>query len=397
MTTEEIMSLTDAYVMKTYGRLPMAFVKGQGALLWDAEGTEYLDFLAGIAVCGTGHCHPKVAEAIARQAATLIHTSNLYHIEPQGLLAKRLCEISFADKAFFCNSGAEANEAAIKLARKWSLLKRGPGRCGIVAAAHSFHGRTLATVTATGQAKYNANFAPLPAGFSHVPFDDIDALAAACDDNICAVMLEPIQAEGGVNVPAPGYFAKVRELCDARGMLLIVDEVQTGMGRTGKWFGYEHEGIEPDIMSLAKCLGGGFPIGACLATDTVAAAFEPGDHASTFGGNFLACAAGLAAIEAIETEGMLDNCARMGAYLRSRIEELAQGVAAFDHVRGRGLLMAIVFKGIEPKAVQQRCFDAGLIVNAMGTDRLRITPPLLVTEEQCNRAAETIVAAIRAG
>ena len=396
MTTTEITALTDQYVMKTYGRLPMAFVRGEGARLWDAEGREYLDFLAGIAVCGTGHCHPKVAAAIAEQAKTLMHTSNLYQIEPQAKLAQKLCEISFADKAFFCNSGAEANEAAIKLARKWSLVHRGPGRADIVCATESFHGRTLATVTATGQPKYNASFAPLPAGFKHAAFDNIDALAAACDDKTCAVLLEPIQAEGGVNVPAPGYFAKVRELCDARGMLLILDEVQTGMGRTGKWWGYEHEGITPDIMSLAKCLGGGFPIGACLATDA-ASAFEPGDHASTFGGNYLACAAGLAAIEAIESEGMIENCAKMGAYLKARVEDLAADVAAFDHVHGRGLLLAIVFKGVEPKAVQQRCFDAGLIVNAMGTDRLRITPPLMVTEAQCDRAAEVMVGAVREG
>jgi len=336
MNNRQVIELSQKYLMPTYGQLPVAFVRGEGCRLWDADGKEYLDFVGGIAVLGTGHCHPRVAAAICRQAGTLMHTSNLYYIPPQAQLAQRLTELSFADRCFFCNSGAEANEAAIKLARKWAGLNR-EGECFEIIAAHqSFHGRTLATVAATGQEKYQIPFRPLPPGFRFAPFNDISALEAAVTEHTCAVMLEPIQAEGGMNVPADDYLPAVRQLCDERGILLVLDEVQTGMGRTGRWFGYEHASITPDIMTLAKSLGSGFPIGACLATEEVATAFAPGDHASTFGGNHLACTAALATIDVIQEEGLVQNAADKGRLLeelltlRPRARERAAAGDAVD-------------------------------------------------------------------
>jgi len=386
VTTQEIIALTDQYVMKTYGRTPVAFVRGQGCRLWDAEGKEYLDFLAGIATCGLGHAHPKIAQAIADQAATLIHTSNLYHILPQSQLARELCRLSFADKVFFCNSGMEANEAAIKLARKWSLAQHGAVRPEIITADHSFHGRSLGTLAATAKEHRQASFAPLVPGFKHVAWDDPQAIGAAITDQACAVMLEPVQGEGGVNVPSPEYLRQVRGICDERGVLLILDEVQTGMGRTGKWIGYEHFGITPDIMSLAKALGSGVPIGACLATDEVASAFEPGDHASTFGGNFLACAAGLATIAAMEEEGVIENAAARGAQLAAGIEELCAQHEGVTRARGLGLLRAFDVPEGTAKAIQEECLKRGLIVIALGTDGVRLAPPLIVSEAEVQEA-----------
>jgi predicted acetylornithine/succinylornithine family transaminase len=384
MPTTDIIAQTDQYVMKTYGRLPLAFVKGQGCRLWDADGKEYLDFLAGISVLGTGHCHPKVVQAICAQAGTLMHTSNLFHIEPQARLAKLLCENSCAEKVFFCNSGAEANEAAIKLARKWAGQHKPEGCRGLVTALDSFHGRTLATVTATGQEKYHKPFAPLPPGFTHVPYNDLGAMAEAVDDTVCAVLLEPIMAEGGIIVPEAGYLPGVRQLCDEREVLLILDEVQTGLGRTGKLFGYELWGIEPDVFTLAKALGGGFPIGACLAKGDAATALEPGNHASTFGGNHLACAAALAAVQVILDDDLAGNAARMGERLADGLLAMRDEVGLVAGVRGRGLLLGLELSDNKAAEVEAGCRERGLIVNKLGEALLRIAPPLVLSAAEAD-------------
>ncbi len=395
MDTSQIMALTEQHVMSTYARTPVAFIEGKGCRLWDAEGNEYLDFLAGIAVCNLGHAHEGVAKAIAAQAREIVHTSNLYHIAPQSKLAAELSRISSADKAFFCNSGMEANEAAIKLARKWSLKNHGAGRKGIITATHSFHGRSLATLAATAKEHRQADFAPLAGGFEHVEWNDIDALRAAMGDETCAVMLEPIQGEGGVNVPDPDYLPKVREICDKDGILMILDEVQTGMGRTGKWFAYEHFGVTPDILTLAKALGNGVPIGACLATDE-AAAFDPGDHASTFGGNFLACAAALATIQAMEEEGVIENAAARGEQLAAGLEELSATYDGVTNARGMGLLRAFDVPEGRAPAVQQECLERRLIVIALGTNGIRLAPPLIVTEEDVAKALDIVHVSVEA-
>jgi predicted acetylornithine/succinylornithine family transaminase len=392
MNTSEIAEIYSRHVMTTSRPQPLAFVRGQGCRLWDAEGREYLDFVAGIAVLAIGHSHPRVVEAVQRQAAQLVHTSNLYLIEPQARLAERLTALSFADRCFFCNSGTEANEAAIKLARKWAGRQQ-PGRGpGIITAYQSFHGRTLGSLAATAQEKYQKAFQPLLPGFSYVPFGDSGAIERALTDEVCAVLLEPIQAEGGINVPPEEYLPAVRELCTRRGALLIFDEVQTGLGRTGKWFGYQHWGITPDIMTLAKALGSGLPIGACLATEA-ASAFEYGDHAATFGGNHLCCTAALATLDVIEEEGLVERAAQRGAFLRSLLEERLAGHPAFREVRGRGLLLALVLDPEYRKAgeIQAAAFAEGVVFNAMGDDRLRLAPPLVVSEQECSRAVDTLV------
>src|SRR3990172_9644912 len=323
ISTDKLIEESRHYLVNTYNRFPVVFVRGRGMKLYDSDGREYTDFLAGIAVNNLGHCHPKVVIALQKQAQKLIHVSNYFHIEPQIRLAKMLAHNSFADRVFFFNSGAEANKAAIKLARKYAKENLGEERHEIITALNSFHGRTMATITATGQGKFQKGFAPLLPGFRYVPFGDIDAMAGAITDRTCAVMLEPVQAEGGVNMPPEGYFRELRALLDEKGLLLILDEVQTGMGRTGKLFAYEHYGIKPDIMTLAKGLGGGVPIGAMLATEKVASAFQPGNHGSTFGGNPLVCAAALATIDVLlEDDFILDQCRRMGKYFKKRLEEL---------------------------------------------------------------------------
>ncbi|MGI5817052.1 MAG: acetylornithine transaminase [Armatimonadota bacterium] len=390
MNNHEIAGLAREYLMPTYAPPEVAFVRGEGTMLVDADGNEYLDFVAGIAVCGVGHSHPRLARAICEQALTIMHTSNLYFIEPQARLAEKLAAISFAERSFFCNSGAEANEAAIKLARKWALENLTAKQRTIITAEKSFHGRTLTTVTATGQEKYQKAFAPLPSGFRYVPFGDIEALERAADDTVCAVMLEPIQGEGGINVPGERYLSGVRRFCDERGLLLILDEVQTGIGRTGEWFGYQHFGIEPDIMTLAKSLGGGFPIGACVAAGDVATVFQPGDHASTFGGNHLACTAALETLAIIEDEGLVENAATMGGLLIDRFGRLAAKMEAIDHIRGRGLLLGLQLTKPLARELAATCFERGLVLNAIGTDLLRLAPPLTVSAEECERAVDLV-------
>jgi predicted acetylornithine/succinylornithine family transaminase len=387
MKTGEIIQLSDKYVMHTYGRTGLAPVRGEGVRLWDAEGREYLDFVAGIAVNSLGHCHPAVVRAVQEQAARLMHVSNLYYIESQARLAELLVQNSCCDRAFFCNSGAEANEGAIKLARKYAKQKHGPERYEIITAEKSFHGRTLATITATGQAKYRQGFEPLPAGFKYVPFNDLDALRRAAGPQTCAVMLEPVQGEGGVNVATPEYLAGVRELCDRNGLLLIFDEVQCGLGRTGKFLAYQHYGVEPDIITLAKALGGGFPIGAMLAGEEVAAAFKPGDHASTFGGNPLACAAGLAAMRVLLEEGVVQNCARVGEYFKEKLTALKNKYSFIKEVRGLGLLLGMEL-AVEGGGIVDRCREQGLLINCAGGNVLRFTPPLVITMEDVDRALE---------
>lgn len=394
--TQVVMQMDSDYIMRTYARQPVVFVRGRGMKVWDSEGKEYLDFLAGIAVNGLGHAHPAVVNAIREQAGTLMHVCNLYYT-PQGpALAKKLVELSGMGKAFFCNSGAEANEAAIKLARKWAKLNRGPERYEIITTDGSFHGRTLATVTATGQPKYHQGFEPLMPGFKYVPYNDLPALEAAIGPNTCAIMLEPIQGESGVHPASMEYLQAIRRICDSRGLLLILDEVQTGLGRTGKWFGFEHYGIKPDIMSLAKTLGGGFPIGACLAKDEVASAFEPGNHASTFGGNPLACAAALATLQAIEDERLVENAADVGAYFRDALTRLKAKRDDINEIRGIGLMIAMEMNRSDAVDVAARCLQEGLIVNPIGNSIVRFLPPLIVSKEDVDTAIE-IVSKVLAG
>src|SRR5918993_6133437 len=340
MNNLEIAALTDKYVARTYARIPIALVRGKGSRVWDADGKEYLDFLAGIAVNSLGHCHPAILRAIRQQSKKLLHVSNLYHILPQSELARELCNNSFADRVFFCNSGAEANEAAIKLVRRYGLEKRG-GRYEIISTHNSFHGRTLATLTATGQEKVRAGYDPLPDGFRQVPYNKLDAMEVAIDEKkTVAILIEPIQAEGGINVPNETFMLGLREICDQRRILLIFDEVQTGMGRTGKLFGYENFGVKPDIMTLAKALGGGLPLGAMLAREDVANSFGPGSHASTLGGKPVSWAAGLAVMQLLKT-GALKNCVQMGKYFVKGLEALKKRFSFIRDIRGKGLLIGV--------------------------------------------------------
>jgi len=383
MNSADWIEKSDKYIMKTYGRYPIVPVRGEGCRLWDADGKRYLDFLAGVAVNNLGHCHPRVVKALQEQAATMIHCSNYYQIPQQIELAELLCSHSFADKAFFCNSGAEANEAAIKLARKYSRDIAGrPERYGIITAADSFHGRTMATVSATGQEKVQRFFDPLLHGFSHVPFNDIDAMAAAITADTCAVMLEPIQGEGGVNIPAADYLAKVRELCDKHNLLLILDEVQVGMGRTGKLFAHEHFGITPDIMTLAKALAGGAPIGTMLAREEIARAFVPGTHGSTFGGNPLVCAAALATVRTMLEDGILNRAEEMGDYLLGELEALqAKFPALVKEVRGIGLMIGMGLH-VPGGDIVKRGHELGLLLNVTHDTVLRFVPPLTVSKAE---------------
>jgi acetylornithine/N-succinyldiaminopimelate aminotransferase len=384
MNNHDVAKLTDKYVANTYARYPIALVRGKGTRVWDADGKEYLDFLAGIAVNSLGHCHPAVVRAIQKQSRQLLHVSNLYHIQPQSELARELCRHSFADRVFFCNSGAEANEAAIKLARRYGG-EHGGGKYEILTAHNSFHGRTLATLTATGQEKVRAGYDPLPEGFRQIPYNDLRAAEEAIDERkTVGILVEPIQGEGGVNVPDENYLKGLRELCDRRGLLLIFDEVQTGMGRTGKLFGYEHFGMQPDIMTLAKALGGGLPFGAMLAREDVAKSFTPGSHASTFGGNPLACSVGLAVMNTLLKGGVLKNCVKMGKLFVRGLEKLQQRFSFVRSVRGKGLILGLELE-MEGIKIVEACMAEGLLLNCTAYKVLRFVPPLTITPKEIER------------
>lgn len=387
MGNKEIIEISEKYLVPTYPRFPFALVRGQGTKAWDADGREFVDLLSGIAVCNLGHCHPKIVAAIQKQAATLLHVSNIYHIEPQALLAKILVEKTFADKVFFCNSGAEANEAAIKLARKFQKDRGQSQRVEIISADMSFHGRTIATLTATGQDKVKIGFDPLPPSFSYVPYDDIGALALAVDDKTAAVILEPIQGEGGVREPSADYLSQARKICDERGALLIFDEVQTGAGRTGAFLACEHYNAAPDICTMAKGLGGGVAIGALLAKDGIAHSFGPGTHASTFGGNPLATAAALAVVETMHSDGILEQCQITGQYFKEQLQQLASVHSIIKDVRGRGLLIGVEFaNGIKAIDIVKAFIEEGFLTGIAGEKVLRFAPPLIIEKNEINSA-----------
>ena len=386
---EKIMASANEYIMNTYKRFPIVLVRGAGQKVWDIEGKEYLDFVAGIAVCSLGHSHPKVVAAIKEQVERLTHISNLYYNEPQAQAAKLLVDNSFADKVFFCNSGAEANEAAIKLARKYAHENLGEEKFELITMKDSFHGRTMATITATGQEKFQFGFTPLLEGFTYVPFNDLKALEGAITNKTCGIMLEPIQGEGGVNIPDALYLSRVRNICDRHNILLIVDEVQTGIGRTGKLFAYEHSGIQPDIMTLAKALGNGFPVGAMLATDKIAKAFSPGNHASTFGGNPLAMVAVKATLETILQEDVIENCRKVGEYFLSSLQKLQAKHKIIKEVRGKGLILACALN-IESDDIVNKCLQKGILVISAGSKTLRFVPPLIITTSDIDQVVNVL-------
>ena len=393
LTLEELQEIDAQNAFQNYGaRLPVAFARGEGARLWDVEGREYLDFLGGIAVTTLGHAHPRITEAIAHQASQILHTGNYFYIEPQVKLAARLREIS-AMRAFFCNSGTEANEAAIKLARKFHKDNGAPQRVEIITAHNSFHGRTYGSLAATGQPKFYEGFAPMPQGFRHVTLNDADELRAAVTQNTAAILLEPIQGEIGV-IPCEDEFLQLaRALCDESGALLIFDEVQTGIGRTGKFFGHEWAGIKPDMITLAKGLANGVPIGALLARDEIAKSLTPGSHGCTFGGNFLACAAALATLETVFEDDLMTNATHVGDYFKSRLWDWTMKTAAIHEVRGCGLMIGVSLERGVARELMLESLKNGLIFNAIGTNTLRFLPPLIVTTDDVDDALKILTAA----
>jgi len=382
MNTKEIIAQYENYVMKTYTRVPAVIVRGKGLKVWDLDGNEYLDFFPGWAVSGLGHCHPKVVNAVRNYLKKIIHVPNNYYNMLQGKLAQEIIKHSFEGKVFFCNSGAEGNEAAIKLIRAYGTPK---GKYEIITMQDSFHGRTLATVTATGQEKYHKGFEPLPAGFKSVTFNDIKALEAAITDKTAAIMLELIQGEGGINVASQDYVARVRKVCDDKDLILIFDEVQTGMGRTGKMFCFQNYGIAPDVMTLAKALGGGLPIGAMVASKKFEAVLKPGMHASTFGGSPIACSAALGAFKAIKKERLLSNTQVMGAYLVEKLSELKKRHSIIKEIRGKGLMIGMEL-GIEGGGIVEACFKQRLLINCAHGNVLRLMPGMIVTKKQIDVA-----------
>ena len=384
MTDRDIKYLSNQYLMNTYGERTISIVRGKGAKAWDENGKEYLDLMAGIAVNTLGHCHPKVVDAIRKQAETLIHASNLYFTQPQAELGRKLIDNSFADRVFFCNSGAEANEAAIKLSRKF-----GSGRYEVITMEGSFHGRTIATLTATGQEKVKKGFAPLSPGFKHVPFNDLSAVEKVIGNETIAVMVEPIQGEGGDIAAEEKYISGLRRLCDDMNLLLIFDEVQCGLGRTGKLFAYEDYGIEPDIMTLAKPLGGGLPLGAVLATERVSKAFTPGSHASTFGGNPAACSAGIAVLEVILKENLVERAKVLGKYLFKKLFRLKEKYSIISDVRGKGLMAGIQLN-IPCKQIVAECALRGVLLNCTAETFIRFLPPLTITEEEIDEGIKVL-------
>ena len=396
MDTKQLMEWSDKHIMTTAKRNPVALVRGEGVRVWDSEGKEYLDFTGGIAVTALGHSHPRVVGTMREQAATLLHVSNLFYIPQQIHLAKLLCDHSFADRVFFSNSGAEANETAIKLARKWAKEHGASDRGDIISMRGGFHGRTLATVTATAQEKYHHGFEPLPGGFKYVPFNDLRAVERAIDSRTAGVLVEPIQGEGGVYLPDDGYLPGLRKICDEAGIALIFDEIQTGMGRTGKLWAYEHAGVAPDIMTVAKALANGIPIGAALATEDVATAFSPGTHGSTFGGNPFATAVGLTVLTAMLEERLPERAAKMGKLMLERLEALrGRHAGKIKAVRGKGCLVGIDLA--PPVAdVVNACRERGLLVLTAGDNTLRLAPALILTEGDVSRAVEAIEGAVAA-
>lgn len=392
--SQALMNKTNEFLMHTYGRYPIALVKGRGVRAWDADGKEYLDFLGGIAVNLLGHSHPAVVAAIAEQAGSLIHTSNLYYTAPAAQLAELLVKNGGLGKVFLCNSGAEANEGAFKLARKYHYRKGQPQKTGIVSISHSFHGRTLAAVTATAKPEIQEGFGPLPAGFTYAEFGDIEALRAAVNDQTAAVILEPIQGEGGIFVQSPEYLAEARAICDAHGALLIFDEIQCGLGRTGHFFAYQGLGVTPDIVTLAKGLGGGLPIGAICATDEVATGFQPGDHGTTFGANPVACAAAVATLKAVIDGGLVDQAAAMGQYLVNGLKSLqAKYPTLVKDVRGLGLMVGMELT-VPGAPLLAKCHDLGLLANITAGTVLRLLPPYVITQEDADQALSIIDAAL---
>jgi acetylornithine/N-succinyldiaminopimelate aminotransferase len=385
MKTQEVIEMFNKYVIANYGRLPRVIDHGQGSYIYDTDGNKILDMFPGWAVSGIGHCHPKVVKAVQTQAAKLLHMDNTFYTELQGKLAKLLSDRAFGGKSFFCNSGAEANEAALKLAR----IHTPKGKYKYITALGSFHGRTFGAMTATAQPKKFENFQPVVPGFVYVPFNDIDALKKAFDDEVAAVMIEPIQGEGGINVATPEYMKAIRQLCDKNQAVMILDEVQTGMGRTGKWFGYQHYDVVPDIITLAKALGGGVAVGAMMAKPNVAASLVPGTHASTFGGNCLACAAGIAVIEAIEEEKLLENAAKLGQYAADKLNQLKSKHSIIDHVRGKGLMLGIQLKSPGAKIVSG-CLENNLRINCTQDTVLRFMPAMNVSKQEIDKAIDIL-------
>jgi acetylornithine/N-succinyldiaminopimelate aminotransferase len=389
MVTTDWASIESKVFFQTGRRTPVTLVRGEGSYVWDDRGNRYLDFVAGIAVVSIGHCNPVLVEAIKRQAETLIQVSNLFYSVPQLQLAELLVQHSALDRVYFCNSGAEANEGAIKLARKWGRENRN-GAYEIISATNSFHGRTLAAVTATGTEKYKAPYAPLMPGFVNVPFDDIEAIKGATTDKTCAVLLEPIQGESGVNIPSDDYLRQVRAWCDEQHLLLILDEVQTGVGRTGTLWAYEQAGIEPDVMTLAKGLAGGVPIGALLAKERIASTFQPGDHGSTFGGNPLATAAGYAVLKYIIDNDLPMQVKAKGERLVAKLRGLEDRHGVIAEVRGRGLLCAVQFDRDIADEVARAALSEGLLLNNLKPNVLRIAPPLTISDEEIDEAVAAL-------
>ena len=383
------MIVADKVMANTYKRLPVVFTRGQGCTLWDADGKSYLDFLAGIAVCNLGHAHPGVAAALSRQAETLVHVSNLFYTVPQTELAAWLVDHSFANRAFFCNSGAEANEAAIKLARKYFKDRGEPDRYRIISMIQSFHGRTFGTLSATGQDKIKQGFSPILEGFDFVPFNDIEAIHKLISSNTCAILMETIQGEGGIRAADSEYLHQVRQLCNETGTLLIFDEIQTGIGRTGKLFAHEHFGVEPDIMTLAKALANGLPIGAMLARESVAAAFVPGSHATTFGGTPLVTAAALCTLKTLESENIIEHCLEVGEYFKTRLKALQVRHPVVQEVRGTGLLLGMELS-TDGLPLVQACLDKGFVINCVQGNILRFVPPLIIQKSEIDQLVDCL-------
>ena len=389
-SSAQIMEMDREYVMGTYARQEVVFVRGQGTCLWDAEGKEYLDFVGGIAVVQVGHCHPAVVHAITHQARTLMHVSNLYHNPLQAELARKLCHLSGMEKAFFCNSGTEAVECALKIARKWGKQKRGAECVEIVTFRGSFHGRTFGAVSATAQEKYQAPFAPVVPGFRYAHLNDIESVKSLVSDRTCAVMVEPIQGEGGVRPADHSFLRELRALCDEAGVLFILDEIQCGMGRTGTFLASQGAAVQGDIVTMAKGIADGVPMGCCLARGDAATTLVPGDHGSTFAGQPLACAAALATIEVVEEERLMEHAVTVGAHLAQGLRSAARASGGMKEVRGAGLMLAVELASPVARAVVKMMLSAGVVVNATGDTAIRLVPPLNVTTEECDRCISTL-------